>query len=49
MTNYTKLIFKIVYVIIWMTIKFEDFDLNNTLVDEKLHENVLVYNISYKI
>ena len=48
MTNYTKLIFKIVYVIIWMTIKFEDFDLNNTLVDEKLHENVLVYNISYK-
>ena len=30
------------------TIKFQDFDLENILIDEKSHENVLVYNISYK-
>ena len=27
--------------------KFEDFDLDNTLIDEKLYENILVYNILY--
>ena len=31
------------------TIKTEDFDFNNTLIDEKSYENVLVYSISYKI
>ena len=31
-----------------MTIKIEDFDLDNVLVDEKSYENILVYNISYK-
>ena len=30
-------------------IKFGDFDLHNILIDEKLYENILVYNISYKI
>ena len=29
-------------------IKTEDFDINNILIDEKLYENILVYNISYK-
>ena len=29
-------------------INFEDFDLDNILVDGKSCENVLVYNISYK-
>ena len=30
------------------TIKFQDFDLDNTLIDEKSDEKILVYNISYK-
>ena len=30
-------------------IKLEDVDFDNILVDEKSHENILVYNISYKI
>ena len=30
-------------------IKLEDFDLDNILIDEKSHENILMYNISYKI
>ena len=29
-------------------IKFEDFDLDNILIDERSYENILVYNISYK-
>ena len=29
-------------------IKLEDFDLNNILIDEKSHENSLIYDISYK-
>ena len=29
-------------------IKLEDFDLNNFLVDTKSHENILIYDISYK-
>ena len=29
-------------------IKLEDFDLDNILIDEKLHENILIYDISYK-
>ena len=28
-------------------IKFEDFDLDNMLIDEKLSENILVYDVSY--
>ena len=28
-------------------IKFEDFDFDN-LTDEKLHENLLIYEVSYK-
>ena len=29
-------------------IKLQDFDLDNVLVDEKSHENILIYDISYK-
>ena len=29
-------------------IKIEDFDFDNILLDEKLPENILVYDISYK-
>ena len=29
--------------------KQEDFDFNNILIDEKSHENVLIYDISYRI
>ena len=29
-------------------IKIEDFDLDNILKDEKLFENILIFNISYK-
>ena len=29
-------------------IKFEDFGLDNILIDEKLHKNILIYDISYK-
>ena len=29
-------------------IKIEDFNLLNTLIDETLNRNILVYNISYK-
>ena len=29
-------------------IKLENFDLDNILMDEKPHENILIYDISYK-
>ena len=29
-------------------IKLEDFDFNNILLDKKSHENILIYDISYK-
>ena len=29
-------------------IKIEGFNFGNILIDEKLYENILVYNISYK-
>ena len=29
-------------------IKFEDFDFDNILIDEKSHKDILVYDISYK-
>ena len=29
-------------------IRLEDFDLDNILIDEKLRENILIYDISYK-
>ena len=28
--------------------KLKDFDLDDILIDEKLHENILIYDISYK-
>ena len=30
-------------------IKLEEFDIDNILIDEKLHENISIYNFSYKI
>ena len=27
----------------------EDFDFDNVLIDEKLHKNILIYDISYNI
>ena len=30
------------------TTKFEDFDFSNILTDENSHEDILIYNISYK-
>ena len=30
-------------------IKLEYFDLDNILMDEKLHQNILMYDISYKL
>ena len=29
-------------------IKLEDFDLDNILIDQKSHENILIYDISYE-
>ena len=29
-------------------IKLENYDLDNILIDEKPHENILIYDISYK-
>ena len=29
-------------------IRFEDFDFDNTLIDEKSYENILIYDILYK-
>ena len=42
-----NLILKIVRVIISMTIKIKNFNLDNILIDEKSYKNILVYNISY--
>ena len=30
------------------TIQLEDFDLDNIVIDEKSHKNILIYDISYK-
>ena len=49
MTNSEKLLLKLVHVIASMAIKFVDFDFDNILVDEKSCEDILVYNISYKL
>ena len=39
--NFKKFVFKIV-------IKFEDFDFDNILIDEKSYENILIYDIWYR-
>ena len=46
--NFKKFVLKIRPVIILMTIKLEDFDFNNILIDKESHENILIYEISYK-
>ena len=43
------MILKIANVIISMINKIEDFDFDNIFIDEKLHENVSVWNILYKM
>ena len=48
MLKIKKALIKIAAVIISKTIRFEDIDLDNVLIDEKLHENSFVYGISYK-
>ena len=30
-----------------MTIKLEDFEIDNILIDEKWYKNILIYDISY--
>ena len=32
----------------WGHNKIEDFDVNSILIDEKSHDNTLLYNVSYK-
>ena len=46
--NFKKVHIKIIRFIILMTIKLEDFDLDNILTDEKSHQNILIYDILYK-
>ena len=46
--NFKTFVLKVARVIISMTIKVEDFDTDNILIDEKSHENILIYGISYK-
>ena len=46
--NFKKFALKIVRNIISMTIKFEDVDFDNILIDAKSHKNILIYDSSYK-
>ena len=39
---------KIVRGVMSMTIKLEDFDIDNISIDGKSHENILIYDVSYK-
>ena len=32
----------------WWHNKIKDFDVNSILIDEKSHDNTLLYNVSYK-
>ena len=47
--NFKKFVLKVAPVIISMTIKVEDFDTDNILIDEKSHENILIYGIHIKL
>ena len=46
--SFKKLVLKIVRFIFDDIHKFEDFDFDNILIEEKSYENILIYNISYK-
>ena len=46
--NLKRFVLKIVHVIISITITLEHFDIDNILIDEQSHENILIYGISYK-
>ena len=46
--NLKKFVLKIVRVIISMTIKLEDFDLDNILIYGKSYDKILIYSISNK-
>ena len=48
MENNEFLKVRIKNIIISTTIKLEDFDLDNILIDQKSHGNSLTYDISYK-
>ena len=43
--HFKKFALKTVRVIILMKIKVQDFDFDNILIDEKSHENILIYDI----
>ena len=46
--NFKKFVLKSYVLSFQKIIKLEDFDFNNILLVEKLHENILIYDISYK-
>ena len=46
--NENKFLSKIIHYYFDDIIKFEDLDLDNSLIEEKSYENVLVNDISYK-
>ena len=48
MINWKKITLKIVHVIISMTKKIEDSDVDNILIIKKSCQNILFYNTSYK-
>ena len=48
MINWKKITLKIVHVIISMTKKIEDSDVDDILIIKKSCQNILFYNTSYK-
>ena len=47
--NFKKVMSNIVRAIILMTIKIEDSEFDEILLDEKPFENILIYDILYKL
>ena len=49
--NFKKFVLKIVRTCYYFSdiIKLVDFDLDNTSIDKKSHEKILIYGISYKV
>ena len=46
--NLKTFVLETVRVIISMAIKFEEFDFDNVLIDEKSYENILIYDILHR-
>ena len=42
------MILKIACVIVLITMKIEEFNLDNSLIDEKSYKNILIYSVSNK-